>query len=346
MTRSALPLREVPSRGHLSSFAAAVLPLLAACGGDPPSTLDPGGPAAAQIETLWWILFWISVAVFILFAAALGYAIFRRRADAEVITEETTRLATRWVVIAGIAIPAVILVATFFVMLPIMRDLEEPDEPYALTIEVVGELWWWRVFYPDPATGQRFETANEIHIPAGQPVQIRLRSDNVIHSFWVPQLHGKRDMIPGRQNTLWIQADEPGVYRGACTEFCGYQHAHMMFEVVAHPPEEFARWLAHAASPAVEPVDPLAREGKEVFVAACAQCHAIRGTVADGEFGPDLTHLASRRLLAAGTLPNTKGHLGGWISNPQAIKAGNKMPAVPLPAPELQALLVYLETLR
>ena len=320
--------------------------LLSACGGNPPSTLDPAGPAAAQIETLWWILFWISVIIFVIFAVLLAYAIFRRRYADESISDESNRRATRWVVIAGVAIPAVILVATFFIMLPIMRDLEAPDEPYAMTVEVVGELWWWRVFYSDSATGERFESANEIHIPVGRPVQIRLLSDNVIHSFWVPQLAGKQDMIPGRENTLWLQADEPGVFPGACAEFCGYQHTHMRFDVVAHPQPEFDAWLARAGGPAAQPTEPLARAGQQVFLDACAQCHGVRGTAEGGKFGPDLTRFASRRLLAGGAVPNTRGHLGGWISNPQVLKPGNKMPAVPLAPGELQALLAYLGTLR
>jgi cytochrome c oxidase subunit 2 len=221
--------------------------------------------------------------------------------------------------------------------------LAYPPTPPALTIEVIGHMWWWEVRYPD----HEVTTANEIYIPAGQPVNIRLTTNDVIHSFWVPELNGKIDMIPGKTNTLWLQAAEPGIYRGLCTEFCGLQHAKMQYLVIAVPPNAFAQWVEAQRQPAPAPTDETTRLGQQIFLgSACVYCHAIRGTNASGQLGPDLTHIASRRTLGAGILPNNRGTLGGWTINSQHIKPGNRMPPMNLSGAELQALLDYLATLR
>jgi cytochrome c oxidase subunit 2 len=212
---------------------------------------------------------------------------------------------------------------------------------------VTGHQWWWDVRYDAHVPAHRVRTANEIHIPVGQPILLKLRTSDVIHSFWVPSLHGKRDLIPGQTNTLWLQADRPGTYRGQCAEFCGHQHAHMGLLVVAEPPERFAGWQERQRQPAAEPADALARRGREVFVAGpCALCHAVRGTEAAAEVAPDLTHLGSRLTIAAATLANTPGHLAGWIVDPQRLKPGSHMPPMSLAADDLQALLAYLGSLR
>jgi cytochrome c oxidase subunit 2 len=199
------------------------------------------------------------------------------------------------------------------------------------------------VRYPD----QEFVTANEIHIPTDQPVQVRLTSDDVIHSFWIPELHGKMDMIPGVTNTFWIEASEPGIYWGVCTEFCGIQHAKMAFPLVAKPAEEFAAWVESQQQPAPAPETELTQNGQEIFLnSACIYCHAVEGTNATGDLGPDLTHFASRLTLGAGAFENNMGNLSGWIVDPQQMKPGNLMPASSdLTGPELQALLAYLATL-
>jgi cytochrome c oxidase subunit 2 len=203
------------------------------------------------------------------------------------------------------------------------------------------------VRYLDPLPSSSFSTANEIHIPVGQPVELTLRSVDVIHSFWVPNLHGKKDLIPGQVNTLVLQADRPGIFRGQCAEFCGLQHANMALYVVAEPPDEFARWQERQRRPAPEPATDAARRGRDVFMASsCVLCHKIGGTMAGGVAGPDLTHVASRLSLAAGTLPNTRGHRAGWIVDPQMHKPGNNMPPNLLSPGDLQALLSYLDTLR
>jgi cytochrome c oxidase subunit 2 len=203
------------------------------------------------------------------------------------------------------------------------------------------------VRYEATEADQTVITANEIHVPLGEPVVIKTSSTDVIHSFWAPNLHGKRDLIPGYQNALWIEADREGVYRGQCAEFCGHQHAHMSFYVIAEPPEKFRSWLAAQASTPPPPSDPSAKEGQQVFLShTCVMCHTIRGTQAGAKMGPDLTHIASRMTIAAGTLPNTTGNLAGWILDSQSIKPGNKMPPNPLKADDLNALLKYLGTLK
>jgi cytochrome c oxidase subunit 2 len=217
----------------------------------------------------------------------------------------------------------------------------------SMTIEITGTEWWWKVRYASDDASRILQTANEIHIPVGQPVTIRGNSDDVIHSFWVPSLQGKRDLIPGRPTLEWIQADRPGEYRGQCAEFCGLQHAHMAFWVIAEPPNEFNAWLDHQLQPATEPLDEHTMRGQEVFLkSACILCHAIRGTAAAAHAGPDLTHFGSRKTIAAGTLENTKGNLAGWIADPQNIKPGTHMATVPIQAAEMQPLIDYLETLK
>jgi len=217
----------------------------------------------------------------------------------------------------------------------------------SLTIEVTGTQWWWKVRYASADPSRVLQTANEIHIPAGQPIAIRGNSDDVIHSFWVPSLQGKRDLIPGRPTLEWLQADRPGEYRGQCAEFCGLQHAHMAFWVIAEPPDQFNAWLDHQLQLSAEPSDDDTRRGREIFLkSACVLCHAIRGTDAGAQVGPDLTHFGSRKTIAAGTLFNTKGNLAGWIADPQNIKPGTHMATVPIQPAEMQPLIDYLESLQ
>jgi cytochrome c oxidase subunit 2 len=227
------------------------------------------------------------------------------------------------------------------------RRLAATPPAEALQLRVTGHQWWWEVEYRDSVPNNWATTANEIHVPVGRPVVIELRSTDVIHSFWVPNLGVKRDMIPGDETSIWFQADSAGVYRGLCAEFCGYQHAKMAFEVVAEPPERFAAWLARQRDTASTPTDSIAARGQEVFLAStCVMCHAIGGTPAGSRVGPNLTHLASRRTIGAGSLPNTRGNLAGWIVDPQGIKPGARMPPNAIEPDDLQALLVYLERLQ
>lgn len=212
---------------------------------------------------------------------------------------------------------------------------------------MTAQDWWWAVRYPDDANGRGFVTANEIHIPVGQPVAIELKSADVIHAFWVPQLAGKTQTIPGQTNRQWLQADRPGIYRGQCSQYCGAQHAHMAFEVVAEPPAAFHAWLAAQRQPAPAPAAGAGaeRRGQRVFAARCAGCHAVRGTDAAGDAGPDLTHVGTRRLLAAGTLDNTPDNLRRWIAHAQQVKPQSLMPSIALAPRDADDLAAYLATL-
>jgi cytochrome c oxidase subunit 2 len=217
----------------------------------------------------------------------------------------------------------------------------------AVDIELVGHQWWWEARYRDADAAREFTTANELTIPVGRPVLVTLRADDVIHSLWVPNLGGKKDLIPGRTATLRLRADRPGTYRGQCAEFCGLEHALMALLVHAVPPADYEAWAANQRRPARAPADTVARRGRDVLLGArCAHCHSVAGTPAQGRMGPDLTHLASRGTIGAGMFPNNRGHLAGWIGDPQALKPGVNMPANTLPPDDLQALLAYLETLR
>jgi cytochrome c oxidase subunit 2 len=303
--------------------------------------LNAAGPAAARINALWWYLFAVGGVVYLVVMGYLLLALFRRRSDAR--DEGSPSEGPRVVVWGGAVIPALILVVTFGVTVFTMGALNEPEEANDLIIEVTGNRWWWDVRYP----GFGFRTANEIHIPVDQPVAVKLTSDDVIHSFWVPKLHGKLDMIPGQVTEFWLEASEPGVYLGECAEFCGIQHAKMQFLVIALEESEFEAWVTQQQQPAPEPTNELTQAGQQVFLgSSCVYCHAVEGTNATGDLGPDLTHLASRRTLAAGTVPNNRGNLGGWIVAPHTIKPGSLMPPTQLTGPELQALLAYLETLQ
>ncbi len=307
-----------------------------------PSALEPQG-AARFIAELWWLLLGLGTMVFLIVMVYLVVALWRRQQGSPLDPPQPVR-GTRSIVLGGIILPIVVLSVVSFATVRTLWALSSLTKADPLVIHVIGQQWWWEVQYPD----HQFETANEIRIPVGEPVQIRLSSDNVIHSFWVPELHGKLDLIPGKPNTFWIQADRPGEYRGLCAEYCGVQHANMMFLVIAEPPEQFAAWLEAERQPAVTPTDDLAKQGQEIFLAStCINCHAIAGTAAIGDLGPDLTHLASRRTLGSAMIVNNVGNLGGWIADPQHIKPGNLMPPTEgLSGEALQALLSYLQTLR
>lgn len=316
---------------------------LGGCAGAP-SAMDARGPAAASINLLWWVMLALGTVVFVLVTALLLLALFRRRGADTPMGEGERRLSARLIGGGGVVLPLVVLVPLLGFTAYTGATLAPTGAP-PLVVEVIGHQFWWEVRYPE----QGFTTANELVIPVGRPVELRLSTADVIHSFWVPQLNGKMDLIPGQSNTLTIQADEPGEYRGQCAEFCGRQHALMALVVVAEPPERFTAWASAQARPAAPIGDPLIRQGQQVFLgSACVYCHVVRGHTEDNAteaVGPDLTHLASRRTLAAATLPNTRGNLAGWLIDPQAIKPGNHMPGTDLDAASLQALLAYLESL-
>jgi cytochrome c oxidase subunit II len=255
------------------------------------------------------------------------------------------RANNRMVVGFGIVVPSVVLIVLFAISdLYVIGQTSAPAKgSTALSVKVIGHQWFWQVRYP----GTSAVTANEIHIPARTRVQVIAKTDDVIHSFWVPELNRKIDMIPGRTNRVLLYADQPGVYRGQCAEFCGLQHAHMAMRVIAQPAPAFHRWLANMAKPARPPSTAVAKRGEQEFMdSQCASCHTIRGTSAQGTVGPDLTHLATRATLAADTIPNTHRDLLRWISDPQAIKPGNRMPGLKLTKGEFSSIAAYLRGLR
>jgi len=252
-----------------------------------------------------------------------------------------------WILLGGIGVPAVVLVMAFVRTVHTLDAVASPDRGYVANVTLTGHQWWWEVTYHDSEPSHSFTTANEIHLPVGEPVHFDVQTSDVIHSFWVPELAGKVEIIPGQQNSLWLEASVPGVFFGPCSQYCGTQHAHMRITVVAEAPDDYQRWLAGERTAAPVPADTTLMAGQHVFASAgCASCHTIRGTSAGGATGPDLTHVASRRMLAAGTITNTPGNLMGWIQDAQGIKPGSAMPRMLLRPTELHALASYLETLR
>jgi cytochrome c oxidase subunit II len=306
------------------------------------STLDSAGVDAARIGRLWNIFLIVSAVVFALVMLALVTALLRRGRGTET---EGSRGATIAVSVAT-GITVVILFGLLAASILTGRASASVGKQ-ALEIEVTGRQWWWQVDYDDPDVSRRFTSANELTIPAGVPVKIVLHSPDVIHSFWVPSLQGKRDLIPGHDGSIVLQAERPGVFRGQCAEFCGQQHAKMAFWVTALAPADYARWAEAQRAPAPPPSTAGQHAGQEIFMRSpCPLCHNIQGTDASGKTGPDLTHFAGRRSIAAATLPNRRPLLAAWIVDPQHIKPGNAMPMMDIRPGELEPLLDYLESLK
>ncbi|HVI28660.1 cytochrome c oxidase subunit II [Hansschlegelia sp.] len=338
-----------PRGGATATAVCAVALALTGCSGIQSST-DPHGPVAGAIYGL-FIVFMIVAAIVqggVTIALLLG-ALRRRRLDARSVLEldpASERRATL-VVSALVGLTAATIAGLTLLSFFVGRTDARLAGSQELVVRVTAHQWWWEFTFEDPAPDRQLTTANELHIPVGRPVRLKLLSPDVIHSFWVPALSGKKDLIPGRLNEILVQADKAGVFRGQCAEYCGLQHANMALKIVAEPPAQFDRWFAAQLTPAAEPRGAQATRGREVFLSSgCALCHRIRGTSAAAVFGPDLTHLASRSMLAAGAAPMTPGGLGGWIADPQTVKPGSKMPRVPLSGPELVALVAYLEELK
>jgi cytochrome c oxidase subunit 2 len=314
--------------------------LLQGCSG-PQSALDPASPEAQRIATLTW---WLFAGAGMIWLAVVVLAILCGKANPE---SFTSRKANFIIVGGGVIFPTVVLTALLGYGLAMLPSLLKPAPPASLTIEVEGELWWWRVKYL-LSERESASLANEIHLPVGEPVEFHLKSDNVIHSFWIPSLGGKVDMLPGRTTRLALTPTKAGVFRGVCAEYCGDSHALMKFDVVVENREDFENWLAQQSEPGVVPNDPVAVFGQEAFLSnGCGACHTIRGTDALGEVGPDLTHVGSRLHIAAGALPNQTDHLYYWIMASHATKPGSRMPKFNmLPEDELRAMAVYLKGLR
>lgn len=322
---------------------------LTACSDAPLNYMVPHGPVAASEARLgWWLVIASAVVVVVVtLLVVLGGIHHSAQRQGTSLERMDSGGGLAWIYVGGVVIPVAILIVSLGLTLGTLHATVQPARDPAATVRIIGHRWWWEVQYIDRDPTKTIVTANEIHVPVGQPVRLELTSADVIHSFWIPQLAGKTDVIAGQTNLAWLQADSAGVYRGACTEYCGLQHANMAPIVVAESPQEFAEWESRQRANAPPAADPAAAAGQAVFQrSACATCHAIRGSDAHGRVGPDLTHVASRLTLAAGTLTNTRGNLAGWIANAQAIKPGNDMPVIAMMPNDFQSLLAYVETLK
>ncbi len=315
--------------------------------------LDPAGPQALQIEHTLFLIFWITSIVTVIVLSVLVMGVLRQHTKGEVlpppidIDPSLNRRAT-WAVSAAIGVTILLLFVMLISSFITSHRAAGLSASPALKINVYGHEWWWEVEYPvDEQPYRMVRTANEIHVPVGAVVDIHGTSRDVIHSFWAPNIHGKKDLLPGYWNDLTIEVDKPGTWRGQCAEFCGLQHAHMAFNIVAQSREDFDRWYLAQLQPAAEATTAHTQHGREVFLShPCVMCHTIRGTTANATVGPDLTHIASRQTIAAGTLINNTANLSGWIANAQSIKPGCRMPPNPMPASDLNDLVAYLETLK
>ena len=364
-----------PSQGHRLLRAAAVAAgfacVLLSGGYGPHDALDAAGPQSHRIETLWWLFFWVCAVVYALVILFLLVPVFLHRsgqrsagadagagaghgmgagpaADVPVTRPDPASSRLKTTVVGGaVFITTIVLFVLLISDFVTGRGIHTNPDPNPLTIKVTGHQWWWEVRYEDPVPSNIVSGANEIHIPTGRPVKFELSAGDVIHSFWIPNLHGTKDMVPGHPISTWFQADRAGTFYGQCAEFCGHQHANMRIAVIAHTPQKFDEWLRAQRQPPKQPATDAEKKGQQVFLAStCILCHTIQGTNAGARLGPDLTHVGSRWAIAAGAIPNTPGHLAGWILDPQKIKPGARMPPTPLGPRDLRALLEYLEGLK
>lgn len=322
-----------------AALAAVLLLFLTGCDG-PQSILDPAGSGAARVAELFW---WLAAGGIITWLVVIGLAVYAIRVDPAV---HSRRLAALFIIGGGAAVPTVVLAGYLIYGLALLPNLLEPAPEGSVVVSVSGEQWWWRVQYRT-AAGDTIDLANEIHLPVGEKTTLLLESPDVVHSFWVPSLGGKIDMVPGRVNRLTLEPTKTGVFRGACAEYCGSSHAYMNFHVVVEERESFERWLEHQAAPAPSPENPLAAQGGDYFLSnGCGACHSVRGTAAAGVVGPDLTHVGSRVSLAAGVMDNEREQFRRWIARTDHIKPGVLMPAFGmLPDAQLRALAAYLDGL-
>ena len=320
------------------------------CGGIQ-NAVNPAGPQANNLSRLWWLMFTVSSVVFVLVMIAVLLSLRNRTHSETTPILEPPQLQEqrrRNVVISAVTVTVIILFVFLIASFSAGRYLTaELAHKNGIAIDVTGHQWWWEIRYNDVDASNIFTTANEIHIPVGVPVTFTLHGADVIHSFWVPNLAGKKDLIPGKVNSIWLQADKPGVYRGQCAEYCGLQHAQMAFWVIAESQEQFNAWKQNQTQTSVPAASDSQKRGQQVFLSStCVMCHAINGTPAGSNIGPNLTHVGSRNTLAAATIANTREHLAQWIKDSQQIKPGNKMPQNNLSDADLQSLIDYLQSLK
>ncbi len=344
--------------GRLAKFVSPVLALFLAGCATVQSTSNTHGPAAHKIALLSHAMSITFVITILVMWALLAIALKRNPGNLMEHMPIDVGGGQAWVAIGGIAIPLLVLSVFFFLGLDLLADFPIHGDHGAMNmgamaakskpdILIIGHQWWWEVHYLGDAS-QQVVTANEIHIPAHRPVNIELRSADVIHSFWVPSLHGKVDLLPGNVNFIRIEASEPGDYVGQCAEYCGKQHSNMRLLLIAQEPDAFSAWLANQRKPGVEPTSPDTRQGQQAFLEGpCSRCHTVRGIPANGKFGPDLTHIGSRKEIGADSFPNNTAYLEGWITDAQSLKPGCKMPNVTqYNGTQLRSLVSYLRQLQ
>jgi cytochrome c oxidase subunit 2 len=342
----------------LGIAASPLLLLLAGCA-SLQSTFNVHGPAADQIAWLSWFMTILFLVVTAVMWVLIGWAFTKRRGTLAEHAPIDVGGGQIWIAIGGLAIPLFVLTVIFILGLrllaafpihgmrggmsgPMAEQIMQPD------ILIIGHQWWWEVHYLDPIPAHQFTTANEIHLPTNKAVNIELESDDVMHSFWVPSLHGKVDLIPGHPNYIRIEASTPGNYQGQCAEYCGAEHARMRLLVVAQEPDEYRAWKEQQLKPASEPLSEEAKAGEQIFLAgACSMCHQVRGTVAGGRVAPDLTHIASRQSIAANSFPNNDAYLEAWITHAQSLKPEAQMPNLTqFSGEQLTDLVAYLRQLQ
>jgi cytochrome c oxidase subunit II len=346
-------------RRCIGTIALSCVAAVAACS-TPQDYLHTAGPAAGGLAKLGWFTLVLFSAVSVIVWLLLLWIAVRRRGSLEAHAPIDVNQGQRWILIGGFAIPAAVLAIVFISTLetlsaypmacadPVQAAASKVCATGVPQIRVVGQQWWFEAQYLfDPPAGN-FTAPTEIHIPVGRPVDIELQTRDVIHSFWIPKLHGKVDLVPNLDNHIRIQADRPGLYQGECGEYCGEQHAHMRLQVMAQSAEEFQAWVSAQRAASVQPQSDETKMGRKIFEqAACVVCHTVRGTTAQGQYGPDLTHVGSRRYIAGGTLPNTTANLTAWVTHAQSFKPGARMPNITqFTGVQLRALVAYLQSLK
>jgi cytochrome c oxidase subunit II len=326
--------------------------LLLSCGGRQ-SAVDAAGIQAERLESLWWLFFWVCAAVYVIVMVALSIAFFRSdrvgAGSAPELRPDAAREARAgYTIQAAVGMTVVVMFVFMFVSFRTGRAINTLSQSgEQLSIKITGNQWWWNVEYQDPIPSNNITTANELHLPVGRTVKLELQSNDVIHSIWLPNMHGKKDLIPNYPTTIYFRPDKTGTYSGQCAEFCGYQHAKMRFIVVVESPEEFEAWRAAQQQTPQPPTDARQKLGQQIFLTStCTQCHTVQGTNANGRVGPNLTHVASRQYIGAGSLENTREHLKRWISDPQSIKPGIRMPMNTYSEEDLEAVVSYIESLK
>jgi len=324
----------------------------------PQSTLEGHGAAADRIARLSWLMTILFLAVTLIMWLLLAWGFARRRGTLQEHAPIDTDGGETWIAIGGLAVPIMILTVLFVLGLNLLNDFPIHGMHGAMAgamhsrmkpeIRISGNQWWWRIDYLNDDLTQQFTTANELHLPAGRPVDIEVVATDVMHSLWIPALHGKVDLVPGVTNYIRIESDQPGSYEGQCAEFCGGQHAHMRLLAVVDDPETYAAWVQNQLKPAADPTTPEAIAGQQVFLAGpCAMCHQVRGTLAGGTVAPDLTHIGSRQFIAANSFPNNNAYLEAWITHAQSLKPEALMPDLTqFSGTQLQDLVAYLRQLQ